>query len=143
MEARKLYLKQGYSSLFVYLITELHYVVEKESFSLLPLKQNESLKITFAGEVETTSSASSRLNLSFSVKAETQDLMDEAKELLSGKFPKGASLEELFIAGLNALVAEKKRKAKALGSRASKNTETRTRHIPNKIRKAVLESVLS
>ncbi|MEZ4754812.1 MAG: hypothetical protein R3A13_10995 [Bdellovibrionota bacterium] len=41
-----------------------------------------------------------RLSLSFSIAEDTQKLIDEAKELLSSKFPKGASLEELFVAGL-------------------------------------------
>ncbi|MEZ4753208.1 MAG: hypothetical protein R3A13_02735 [Bdellovibrionota bacterium] len=37
-----------------------------------------------------------RLNLSFSVTENTQSLIDEAKRVLSGKLPKGATLEDLF-----------------------------------------------
>ena len=80
-----------------------------------------------------------RLNLSFSVPENTQGLIDEAKEILSGKLPKGASLEELFVAGLESFVTEHKKKAKKLGSKKTKNSNKRTRHIPAKVRKAVLE----
>ncbi|MEZ4754991.1 MAG: HNH endonuclease signature motif containing protein [Bdellovibrionota bacterium] len=122
-----------------------------------------------------------RLKLNFSVPEETQDLINEAKRALSGKLPGGVSLEDLFTEGLKAIVAESKRKAKSLGSRASRgstniledienvrkspggkvNTSRKkqsksirfwqqepdislggwytSRHIPNQIRKAVLE----
>ena len=80
-----------------------------------------------------------RLNLSFSVPEETGELIDEVRQVLSGKLPKRASLEELFVAGLESIVKEHKRKAKALGTRKSRKSKKRTRHIPNDIRKAVLE----
>ena len=79
-----------------------------------------------------------RLNLSFSVPEETGELINEAKQILSAKFPKGAKLEELFKAGLNALVKEHKAKNKSLGTRKSRKPKKRTRHFPNDIRKAVL-----
>ena len=80
-----------------------------------------------------------RLKLSFSIPEEAQDLIDEARQALSGKLPKGASLEELFTAGLESIVNEHKRKAKSLGTRKSRDSKKRSRHIPNNIRKTVLE----
>ena len=80
-----------------------------------------------------------RLKLSFSVPEETQELIDEARQALSGKLPKGASLEDLFVAGLESILNEHKKKAKALGTGKSRKPKKRTRHIPNDIRKAVLE----
>ena len=225
MDARKLYLKHGYSSLFVYLTTELNYsegathrriasaravntypevkemlldgrlsltnlsmlskeLTEENKDKLLSLasykstrelekllldykpakkKIREKIKpVVVKKEVRTTplfdtkikqesenhfrrrSSSPTqviekRLNLSFSVLEETQSLIDEVKTLLSGKFPKGASLEDLFVAGLESIVSEHKRKNKALGTRKSRKSKKRTRHIPNDIRKAVLE----
>ena len=70
---------------------------------------------------------------------ETRSLIEEAKQILSGKLPKGASLEDLFVAGLESFVTEHKKKAKKLGSKKTKNSNKRTRHIPAKVRKAVLE----
>ena len=80
-----------------------------------------------------------RLKLSFSILEDKQELIDEAKRVLSGKLPRGASLEELFVAGLESLVNEHKKKAKSLGSRKSRGSKKGSRHIPAKIRKEVLE----
>ena len=70
-----------------------------------------------------------RLKLSFSVPEETQELIDEARQALSGKLPKGASLEELFVAGLESIIAGHKKKNKSLGTRKSRKPKKRTRHI--------------
>ena len=80
-----------------------------------------------------------RLKLSFSVPEEARSLIEEAKQVLSGRLPRGASLEELFVAGLESILNEHKKKTKALGTRKSREPKKRTRHIPNDIRKAVLE----
>ena len=80
-----------------------------------------------------------RLKLSFSILEDKQELIDEAKRVLSGKLPRGASLEELFVAGLESLVNEHRQKAKSLGSRKSRGSKKGSRHIPAKIRKEVLE----
>ncbi|MEZ4753902.1 MAG: HNH endonuclease [Bdellovibrionota bacterium] len=116
--------------------------VKKESTKPAPLfdsKVEQRCENHFRRRSSNQIEVEKRLNLRFSVAEDTQKLIDEAKELLSSKLPKGASLEELFVAGLNALVAEKKRKLKVLGSRASRKSKINSRHIPNKIRKAVLE----
>ena len=224
MDARKLYLKHGYSSLFVYLTTELNYsegathrriasaravnlypeikemlldarlslttlsmlskelrdesknsllslasyktkrelerlllerkpgskkkmkekikpvVVEKETSPLFDVKAKQKFENHLSRRSSSqTQEVEKRLNLSFSVPEETQSLIDEAKQVLSGKLPKGASLEDLFVAGLESIVSEYKRKNKALGTRKSRKAKKRTRHIPNDIRKAVLE----
>ena len=225
MDSRKLYLKHGYSSLFVYLTTELNYsegathrriasaravnaypevkemlldgrlsltnlsmlskeLTEENKDKLLSLasykstrelekllldykpakkKMREKIKpVVVKKELRTTplfdtkikqesenhfrrrsssqtQEVEKRLNLSFSVPEETQSLIDEAKQVLSGKLPKGASLEDLFVAGLESIIAGHKKKTKSLGTRKSRKSKKRTRHIPNDIRKAVLE----
>ena len=80
-----------------------------------------------------------RLKLSFSVPEDAQGLIDEARQVLSGKLPKGASLEELFVAGLESIISGHKKKIKSLGSRKARKSKTRSRHIPAKVRKEVLE----
>ena len=87
------------------------------------------------------SKVEARLKLSFSVPEEAQSLIDKARQVLSGKLPKGASLEELFIAGLESIISEHKKKTKSLGSRKTGSLNKRTRHIPNNIRKAVLKRI--
>ena len=83
--------------------------------------------------------AEARLKLSFSVPEDAQGLIDEAKQVLSGKYPRGASLEELFVAGLESIISGHKKKIKSLGSKKSRGSKKRTRHIPAKVRKEVLE----
>ena len=114
-------------------------IVEKETAPLFDTKTEREFENHFrrrsSSPIQVTEK---RLNLSFSVPEDTQGLIDEAKRILSGKLPKGASLEELFVAGLESIVTEHKKKAKSLGSRKSRKPKKRTRHIPNDIRKAVL-----
>ena len=95
------------------------------------IAQTRVLRITIAKIVK----LKPRLKLSFSVPEETQELIDSARQALSGKLPKGASLEELFVSGLESIIAQDKKKAKSLGTRKSRKPKKRTRHIPAKIRK--------
>ena len=115
-------------------------VVEKEvkDKSLLETKAEQGFENHFSQRISKPV-VEKRLNLSFSVPEETGELIDEAKQILSGKFPKGAKLEDLFVAGLNALVKEHRAKNKSLGSKKSRGSKKGSRHIPAKVRKVVLE----
>ena len=116
-------------------------VVEKEvkDKSLLETKAEQGFENHFSRKKIAKPVVEKRLNLSFSVPEETGELIDEAKQILSGKFPKGAKLEDLFVAGLNALVKEHRAKTKSLGSKKSRGSKKGSRHIPAKVRKVVLE----
>ena len=78
-----------------------------------------------------------RLKLSFSVLEETRSLIEEAKQVLSGRLPRG--LEELFVAGLESIVSQHKKKAKSLGTKKGGGSKKGSRNIPAKVRKEVLE----
>ena len=112
----------------------------KESIKTIKVKKevNQGFKNHHRQNVN-SEDTENRLKLSFSVLEETQGLIDEAKQILSGKFPKGAKLEDLFVAGLNALVKEHRAKTKSLGTKKSRGSKKGSRHIPAKVRKAVLE----
>ena len=77
-----------------------------------------------------------RYELKFSVSSETQRKLDRARVMLSGKYPRGASLETVMEELLDSFLAEKAPKRLR---HATKSGGDRTRHIPAAVRREVLK----
>ena len=77
-------------------------VPSKEEKKIEPLKKKEDSESyrRSGGEVETIE----KVKFTFSASPEFKDKFEEVKRLLSGKYPKGASFEEVFEAGLQAFL---------------------------------------
>lgn len=71
-----------------------------------------------------------RLRLNFSIEKSAGALIEEAKILLSNKYPKGANLETLFCEGLLALMQNEHQKRNSLGTKKARGIKEGSRHIP-------------
>ncbi len=65
-----------------------------------------------------------RFKVTFSFQKETKELIEEAKNLLSHIHPQGASFEELFVAGLKAIITNNKKQLSVKSRKSPKITAT-------------------
>ncbi len=63
-----------------------------------------------------------RYRVTFSYNKETKDSVERARHLLSHKYPDGASIEELFVAGLSALIKDEEKRKNKIVNNISKNS---------------------
>ena len=91
------------------------------------------------GKLEPKIEIEPRFSIHFSVTKAGRDLVDEARTALSNRFPKGASLEELFTEGLKSILKDKAKKTISLGSRKSRSENIDKRTATAKVRSQVLK----
>ena len=110
--------------------------------AVAPPQKPQGLLFTFPGEGKQDASeikTETRYELRFSIDAELKSKLDQAKLLLSGKYPRGVGLEELLAEALTVLLKKKSPEARSQHSaRTTKKVAPKaTRHIPQQLRDQV------